>query len=139
MLNAEDGTFLQNHQLQKQRFSAIPFFAPLCFGCFLLNSKIDNAAGQIVYVKAFELLMNTSTDMQGVLVDVPDDFFVNTNKYAVSISLRMQSQTPYPNVDRLTYDVRTDRKLLIIDAWGSGFVKGHILGVSVSIIKSTLS
>lgn len=66
-------------------------------------------------------------------------FFVNTNKYAVSISLRMQSQTPYPNVDRLTYDVRTDRKLLVIDAWGSGFVNGHILGVSVSIIKSTSS
>lgn len=83
--------------------------------------------------------MNASTDMQGVLTDVPDDFFVNTNKYAVSISLRMKSQTPYPNADRLTYDVRTDRKLLVIDAWGSGFVKGHILNVSVSIIKSTSS
>ena len=83
--------------------------------------------------------MNTSSDMQGVLVDVPEDFFVNTNKYAVSIALRMESQTPYSYVDRITYDVRSDRKLLVIDAWGSGFVNGHILSVSVSIIKSTLS
>lgn len=83
--------------------------------------------------------MNTSSDMQGVLVDVPEDFFVNTNKYAVSIALRMESQTPYSYVDRITYDVRSDRKLLVIDAWGSGFVNGHILNVSVSIIKSTLS
>ena len=89
-------------------------------------------------MKTLQLGMNTSSDMQGVLVDVPEDFFVNTNKYAVSIALRLESQTPYPNVDRITYDDRSDRKLLVIDAWGSGFVKGHILKVSVMIAKNNL-
>lgn len=76
--------------------------------------------------------------MQYALNDVPDDLFANPSNYAISIGLRMQSQTPYPNVDRLTYEIRTASKLLVIDAWGSGFVRGHLLGVSITIAKKNL-
>lgn len=76
--------------------------------------------------------------MQLALSDVPNDLFSNPSNYAVSIGLRMKSQTPYPNVNRLTYEIRNESKLLVIDAWGSGFVSGHFLEVSVTIAKKNL-
>lgn len=100
-----------------------------------LNGKISGAAGQIVYCGLVNLLYNSSTDLQGVVNDAPDDIFDNMSNYAVLLTLRNTSGTPYNQVDRLTYEVRTAQRVLVIDGYGSVFVSGHVVSVSVLIIK----
>lgn len=73
--------------------------------------------------------------MQGVVNDAPSDIFDNTANYAVLLTLRNASGTPYNQVDRLTYDVRTAQRVLVLDGYGSGFVSGHVVSVSVIIVK----
>lgn len=100
-----------------------------------LNGKISGAAGQIVYCGLVNLLYNSSTDLQGVVDDAPDDIFDNMSNYAVLLTLRNASGTPYNQVSRLTYEVRTAQRVLVIDGYGSGFVSGHVVSVSVIIVK----
>lgn len=100
-----------------------------------LNGKISGAAGQIVYCGLVNLLYNSSTDLQGVVNDAPDDIFDNMSNYAVLLTLRNTSGTPYNQVDRLTYEVRTAQRVLVLDGYGSGFVSGHVVSVSVVIAK----
>lgn len=100
-----------------------------------LNGKISGAAGQIVWCGLVNLLYNSSTDLQGVINDAPPDIFGNLSDYAVLVTLRNASGTPYNQVARLTYEVRTSQEVLVIDAFGSGFVSGHVVSVSVLIVK----
>lgn len=100
-----------------------------------LNGKISGAAGQIVYCGLVNLLYNSSTDLQGVVNDAPDDIFDNMSNYAVLLTLRNASGTPYNQVSRLTYEVRTAQRVLVLDGYGSGFVSGHVVSVSVIIVK----
>ena len=81
------------------------------------------------------LLYNNASDMQGVVDNPPSDIFDNMGNYTVSITMRNVSGTPYNQVDRLTYDVRTAQRALVIDGYGSGFVSGHVVSVSVIIVK----
>lgn len=100
-----------------------------------LSGKISGSAGQIVYCGLINLLYNTSTNMQGVVDDAPADIFGNLSNYAVLLTLRNASGTPYNQVSKLTYDVRTAQRVLVIDGYGSGFVSGHVVSVSVIIVK----
>lgn len=100
-----------------------------------LNGKISGAAGQIVYCGLVNLLYNSSTDLQGVVNDAPSDIFDNTANYAVLLTLRNESGTPYNQVDRLTYEARKAQRVLVLDGYGSGFVSGHVVSVSVIIVK----
>ena len=100
-----------------------------------LNGKISGAAGQIVYCGLINLLYNNSTDLQGVVNDAPADIFDNLSNYAVLLTLRNASGTPYNQVSRLTYEVRTAQRVLVLDGYGSGFVSGHVVSVSVLIVK----
>ena len=81
------------------------------------------------------LLYNNSTDLQGVINDAPADIFDNLSNYAVLLTMRNASGTPYNQVNRLTYDIRTSQRVLVIDGYGSGFVSGHVVSVSVIIVK----
>lgn len=101
----------------------------------LIKWQISGAAGQIVYCGLVNLLYNSSTDLQGVVNDAPDDIFDNMSNYAVLLTLRNASGTPYNQVSRLTYEVRTAQKVLVLDGYGSGFVSGHVVSVSVIIVK----
>ena len=100
-----------------------------------LNSKLSVSAGQIVYCGLVNLLYNSSTDMQGVVNDAPSDIFDNMANYAVLLTLRNASGTPYNQVSRLTYEVRTAQRVLVLDGYGGGFVSGHVVSVSVIIVK----
>ena len=100
-----------------------------------LNGKISGAAGQIVFCGLVNLLYNNSTDLQGVINDAPADIFDNLSNYAVLLTMRNASGTPYNQVNRLTYDIRTSQRVLVIDGYGSGFVSGHVVSVSVIIVK----
>lgn len=81
------------------------------------------------------LLYNSASDMQGVINDAPADMFDNLSNYAVLLTMRNASGTPYNQVNRLTYEVRTSQRVLVIDGYGSGFVSGHVISVSVIIVK----
>ena len=73
--------------------------------------------------------------MQGVVNDAPSDIFDNQSNYTVLVTMRNVAGTPYGQVDRLTYDIRTDQRILVIDGYGAGFVSGHVVSVSVLIVK----
>ena len=73
--------------------------------------------------------------MQGTVNDAPTDIYDNPNNYIVSVTLRNVSGTPYTQVNQLTYEIRTAQRVLVIDGWGGGFVSGHVVSVSVTIIK----
>lgn len=100
-----------------------------------LNSKISGAAGQIVWCGLLNLLYNRADNMQGVVNDAPSDIFDNQSNYTVLVTMRNVAGTPYGQVDRLTYDIRTDQRILVIDGYGAGFVSGHVVSVSVLIVK----
>lgn len=100
-----------------------------------LNGKISGAAGQIVWCGTMNLLYNNASDMQGVVNNPPSDIFDNPSNYAVLVTMRNISGTAYGQVSRLTYDIRTSQRVLVIDGYGSGFVSGHVVSVSVLIIK----
>ena len=104
-----------------------------------LNSKIDNAAGQIAYMRYISLNFNTSSQLQVWITDVPDDIFVNPSNYTVALSMREQGGTPYSQVSRMTYEIRTGAKQFVVNAYGSGFVSDHQLDVSVTIFKTAVS
>lgn len=104
-----------------------------------LNSKIDNAAGQIAYMRYISLNFHNSSQLQVWITDVPDDIFVNPSNYTVALSMREQSGTPYSQVSRMTYEIRTGTKQFVVNAYGSGFVSGHQLDVSVTIFKTAVS
>lgn len=101
----------------------------------LLNGKISGAAGQIAWCGLINLLFNRADNMQGTVNDAPTDIYDNPNNYIVSVTLRNVSGTPYTQVNQLTYEIRTAQRVLVIDGWGGGFVSGHVVSVSVTIIK----
>lgn len=102
-----------------------------------LNSNIKNNAGIIAYMKYIALSFHTSDTLQTWLKDVPDDIFSNPGNYTVALAMRQQSGTPYGNVSKMTYEIRTDPlKQFVVNAYGAGFVSGHMLDVSVTIFKS---
>ena len=74
--------------------------------------------------------------MQATVNDAPSDIYDNPGNYTVQITMRNVSGTAYAQVDRLTYEIRTSQRVLVIDGWGGGFVSGHVVSVSVSIIKN---
>ena len=100
-----------------------------------LNGKISGAAGQIVWCGEMNLLYNGASDMQGIVNDPPSDIFDNPRNYTVLVTMRNISGTAYGQVSRLTYDIRTSQRVLVIDGYGSGFVSGHVVSVSVIIVK----
>ena len=81
------------------------------------------------------LLFNRADDMQGTVNDAPSDIYDNPYGYIVQLTMRNVSGTAYAQVDQLTYEIRTGQRVLVIDGWGGGFVSGHVVSVSVSIIK----
>lgn len=81
------------------------------------------------------LLYNTASDMQGVVNNPPSDIFDNPSNYTVLVTMRNISGTAYGQVSRLTYDIRTSQRALVIDGYGAGFVSGHVVSVSVIIVK----
>lgn len=101
-----------------------------------LNSNIKNNAGIIAYMKYIALSFHTSDTLQTWLKDVPDDIFVNPSNYTVALSMREQGGTPYSQVSKMTYEIRTNTKQFVVNAYGSGFVSGHQLDVSVTIFKT---
>lgn len=100
-----------------------------------LNGKISGAAGQIVWCGTMLLLYNNASDMQGVVDNPPADIFGNSGNYAVLVTMQNVSGTPYSQVSRLTYEVRTSQRVIVVDGYGSGFVSGHTISVSVLIVK----
>lgn len=101
-----------------------------------LNSNIKNNAGIIAYMKYIALSFHTSDTLQTWIKDVPDDIFSNPGNYTVALAMRQQSGTPYGNVSKMTYEIRTDPlKQFVVNAYGAGFVSGHMLDVSVTIFK----
>ena len=100
-----------------------------------LNGKISGAAGQIVWCGTMNLLYNSASDMQGVVNNPPSDIFDNPSNYTVLVTMRNISGTAYGQVSRLTYDIRTSQRVLVIDGYGAGFVSGHVVSVSVLIVK----
>ena len=101
-----------------------------------LNSNIKNNAGIIAYMKYIALSFHTSDTLQVWIKDVPDDIFSNPGNYTVALAMRQQSGTPYWNVSKMTYEIRTDPlKQFVVNAYGAGFVSGHMLDVSVTIFK----
>ena len=100
-----------------------------------LNGKISGAAGQIVWCGTMNLLYNSASDMQGVVNNPPSDIFDNPSNYTVLVTMRNISGTAYGQVSRLTYDIRTSQWVLVIDGYGAGFVSGHVVSVSVLIVK----
>lgn len=101
-----------------------------------LNSNIKNNAGIIAYMKYIALSFHTSDTLQVWIKDVPDDIFSNPENYTVALAMRQQSGTPYWNVSKMTYEIRTDPlKQFVVNAYGAGFVNGHMLDVSVTIFK----
>ena len=102
-----------------------------------LNSNIKNNAGIIAYMKYIALSFHTSDTLQVWIKDVPDDIFSNPSNYTVALAMRQQSGTPYGNVSKMTYEIRTDPlKQFVVNAYGAGFVSGHQLDVSVTIFKT---
>lgn len=101
-----------------------------------LNSNIKNNAGIIAYMKYIALSFHTSDTLQTWLKDVPDDIFVNPSNYTVALSMREQGGTPYSQVSKMTYEIRTNTKQFVVNAYGFGFVSGHRLDVSVTIFKT---
>ena len=81
------------------------------------------------------LLYNGASDMQGIVNDPPSDIFDNPSNYTVLVTMRNISGTAYGQVSRLTYDIRTSQRVLVIDGYGAGFVSGHVVSVSVLIVK----
>ena len=100
-----------------------------------LNGKISGAAGQIVWCGLLSLLYNRADDMQGTVNDAPPDIYDNPNNYTVQLTMRNVAGTAYAQVDRLTYEIRTSQRVLVVDGWGGGFVSGYVVSVSVTIIK----
>lgn len=100
-----------------------------------LNGKISGAAGQIVWCGTMNLLYNSASDMQGVVNNPPSDIFDNPSNYTVLVTMRNISGTAYGQVSRLTYDIRTSQRVLVIDGYGAGFVSEHVVSVSVLIVK----
>lgn len=100
-----------------------------------LNGKISGAAGQIVWCGTMNLLYNSASNMQGVVNNPPSDIFDNPSNYTVLVTMRNISGTAYGQVSRLTYDIRTSQRVLVIDGYGAGFVSGHVVSVSVLIVK----
>ena len=100
-----------------------------------LNGKISGAAGQIVWCGLINLLYNRADDMQGTVNDAPSDIYDNPYNYTVQLTMRNVAGTAYAQVDRLTYEIHTSRRVLVIDGWGGGFVSGHVVSVSVTVIK----
>lgn len=83
------------------------------------------------------LSFHTYDTLQTWIKDVPDDIFSNPGNYTVALAMRQQSGTPYANVSKMTYEIRTDPlKQFVVNAYGAGFVSGHMLDVSVTIFKS---
>lgn len=72
-----------------------------------LNSNIKNNAGIIAYMKYIALSFHTSDNLQVWIKDVPDDIFSNPGNYTVALAMRQQSGTPYWNVSKMTYEIRT--------------------------------
>ena len=86
------------------------------------------------------LNFHNSSQLQVWITDVPDDIFANPESYTVALSIREQSGTPYGQVSGMTYEIRTDpKKQFVVNAYGSGFVSGHQLDVSVTIFKTAVS
>lgn len=87
-------------------------------------------------MKYIALSFHTSDTLQVWIKDVPDDIFSNQGNYTVALAMRQQSGTPYGNVSRMTYEIRTaPLKQFVVNAYGAGFVSGHMLDVSVTIFK----
>lgn len=97
------------------------------------KTTLENFTAKLQYSKRLVLGYNASTNLQGVISDIPD-LAENKEKYLVSLSIQQQSGTPYSQVDKLTYEIR-DNNWLVINAYGSGFVQGHMLTVSVIVYK----
>ena len=100
-----------------------------------LNGKISGAAGQIVWCGLINLLYNRADDMQGTVNDAPSDIYDNPYSYIVQLTMRNVSGTAYAQVDRLTYEIRTGQRVIVVDGWGGSFVSGHVVSVAVTIIK----
>lgn len=91
-------------------------------------------------MKYIALSFHTSDTLQVWIKDVPDDIFSNPSNYTVALAMRQQSGTPYGNVSKMTYEIRTDPlKQFVVNAYGAGFVSGHKLDVSVTIFKTAVS
>ena len=87
-------------------------------------------------MKYIALSFHTSDTLQVWIKDVPDDIFSNPENYTVALAMRQQSGTPYWNVLKMTYEIPTDPlKQFVVNAYGAGFVNGHMLDVSVTIFK----
>ena len=87
-------------------------------------------------MKYIALSFHTSDTLQVWIKDVPDDIFSNPENYTVALAMRQQSGTPYWNVSKMTYEIRIDPlKQFVVNAYGAGFVNGHMLDVSVTIFK----
>lgn len=97
------------------------------------ENELNNFKAKLQYSKRLILSYNASTNLQGVISDI-SDLTENKEKYLVSLSMQQQSGTPYSQVDKLTYEIR-DNNWLVINAYGSGFVQGHLLTVSVIVYK----
>jgi hypothetical protein len=89
-----------------------------------------------LYAKWTSCTYVTSTVLQKAITPGISDLYSNQGGYAVLLTMQEVSGTPHDQVKILKYEIRSGN-LLVINAFGSGFVSGHILGVSVAIIKCT--
>ena len=100
---------------------------------FTLKEDFNDFKSKLQYSRRLVLHYNSSDTLQNVIDDIPN-ISENPNKYLVLLSLQEISQTPWTQVNKLSYEIR-DNDWLVITAHGSGFVQGHTLAVSVLVYR----
>lgn len=92
-------------------------------------------AGTLEYVGYHVLTYKSSTWLQTVInrgIMRPDAFLAD-HTLAVNITPMFHEGMPYPQVKGYGYEVNRDAQTITLYALGSGFVSGHVQGLSVVV------
>lgn len=92
-------------------------------------------AGTIEYVGYHILTYSSSTWLQTTIPKgtIRPDAFLTDRTMAVNITPQFNSGTPYWQIQGYGYLVTRDTQTITLYAIGSGFVSGHVQGLSVIV------
>lgn len=92
-------------------------------------------AGTLEYVGYHVLTYKSSIWLQTVINKgiMRPDVFLTDRTLAVNITPMFHEGMPYPQVKGYGYEVNRDAQTITLYALGSGFVSGHVQGLSVIV------
>lgn len=104
--------------------------------------KLENSyAGQkaiIVYKGYHNLTYSSTTWLKTTIVKgtIDSNVFKNDTAPVVLITPRFHSGMPYRQITGYGYEINMSAETITLEAFGSGFVSGHVQGLNVAVLAN---